>query len=758
MLYNFLLLFLIVFINFQCFGKKIDNEINKNCTKYKFIEKTQIIGALNIFNELNFYFDYKDGINFNCLQINSYNNILNLIPNKPILVLDDSFKIIIPRIKIKTTILIQLINIKAINYESNFLIKLSSSFEMTSVNFFYSKFMAISNDKKYCLPKKSKNLSFFGKLSSVGFGFSTSYYEKTCPYIFSNSIINLLEFYGISDTFLKTNKLGFLSANNSLNSSIEELTVMGYEIDLNENMLDNNIFAKLNKLNLNGKIQKISIHQINNLVSIGVKLDNLIQFLFFNKDVFKNSRISKFRKLEILNIDYKFPDEDFCIFKIFHNLYWLEIKDEFIYSCSCTLVMLFISRNIISQDIFYSICDNSTIDECQIEKRLKNCNISTGLKHFEFSYSDFIYNSELLNFLTIIMTPIFSFISILLNSISLKVLIVLLKTKNSLLYKLMMVNNAINLVYSIISSIHLINKCVYVNGIFCSAILREKAVQLFDIIFVEFLLSVLKIWSNVSLIGISWLRLIILIKDKSWVKPLVKFQKEKKFKILIAFLLGISVVISMDKLFVVRINENFFVMDERDYEEFPNKNTFMIMPLRDLGQHSISEIHYHGKTAIFFYVLFVFNFIFNDFLLYAILLLIDVFMLYYFNSYIREKNKLTQKLKTNEEKNLKEAESKINITVLVNLFFVLFLKIGHFGVSFYIFMSKILRNTDTNNICFLFSRVCSNYLEFSEQFFILSNALSIFLFINLSKSFKESFYNIFVVKNFYNCFISTKKN
>ncbi|RMZ94578.1 hypothetical protein BpHYR1_038483, partial [Brachionus plicatilis] len=45
----------------------------------------------------------------------------------------------------------------------------------------------------------------------------------------------------------------------------------------------------------------------------------------------------------------------------------------------------------------------------------------------------------------------------------------------------------------------------------------------------------------------------------------------------------------MDKLFVVRMNEQFFVMDETDYEEFPNKNTFILDSFRGVGHHSLDD-------------------------------------------------------------------------------------------------------------------------------------------------------------------------
>ncbi|RMZ96958.1 hypothetical protein BpHYR1_015712 [Brachionus plicatilis] len=94
---------------------------------------------------------------------------------------------------------------------------------------------------------------------------------------------------------------------------------------------------------------------------------------------------------------------------------------------------------------------------------------------------------------------------------------------------LMSFNSAINLLFSIIYCIHLINKCVYVNGIFCSAIKEERYVQLFDIIFVGFFLSILKTLANITIIGISWIRLVHLLGDRSWVKKLIEIKNKNKY-------------------------------------------------------------------------------------------------------------------------------------------------------------------------------------------------------------------------------------
>ena len=725
--------------------------INTSCKNFKLIRNQPLIG-FEYLVEINIDFEPENHIDFkNCLKLEPNFYTFNLIPNKDFLLSDNSLKFNINKIEKRPSVSIKFIRIKVIHFDSNFFTKLRDHFEIIFLEFYYSQFMVRSKNGSNCsLDNKMANFGFFGKLNSVGFGFSTRYFQDTCPLIFSNSVINLVQIYGLSDNFLIRNKLGFVSTNQAINSSIEELEVKAYEMDLDEYLLNEKIFEHVNNLKLNGKIRKVALDQLKQLSSIDIRVNNLIQFIFVNQENFKESSKNKLNNLNIFNNRYKFPNEDFCFLKEFYHFDWIKINIIQNVKCSCTLIVfLRINQNKTNRnfELISSVCGQEEIAKCQIEKAMERCNLSSSLGISQFVSSDLIYNSEFLNYMTLFMTPTFSILNLITNFLNIKIIYNIKLEKRCASNKLMVINSIINLVYSVIYLVHLVNKCVYVNGIFCSSIIREKAVQLFDIVFVEFLLNIFKTWLNVSFIGISWLRLMILIKDNPWVIKTHKFQNEKKFKILLASFLVISVLISLDKFFVVRVNEQHFVMDEKDYEEFPNKNTFMILPLRDLGDHSLSQVHYFGDKATIFFTLFVFNFILTDLLLYLIIFLVDLYILYLFNSKIKYKKKLVSKLKVNEKDGLKNAEFKVNLVVVLNLLFVFVLKLAHFGVSVYIFMKKILPNNDTDNVCFYYSRVCSNYLEFSEQFFILSNAYSFILNFNLNKDFKASFYSILKKNN-----------
>lgn len=688
----------------------------------------------------------KNQINLTQLNLQLFAYKINLIANKK-LALDDSIEFLTSNKSSNKSIDLLFLNIKDIYFRSKFLYDLQKKISISNINFFYSDFDVIANGSTRCLEVDDEYLNFFGCLESLGFAYTVRYFEKTCPLIFSNCELDLVEFNGMSDTFLKRNKLGFLPSKRTINSSIQSMLVNAYKIDLDESLLDANVFEKTVQIELKGRIGKINFAQLKNLITININVNNLEEFFFNNKNLVNHG--NNFKILNIINKQYKFPDYDFCYFKSVYyiNSIQLNILGS-VQNCTCTLVLFFLSPDRIgdlTSFLIDSVCLNLTnkIETCKIRNKLFDCELIDVFRPSKLTSQDLVYSSEILNLSTIFITPILSLITIITNLINFKILFNIENRNKSASIKLMLINSAINIAYSFIYSVHLINKCVYLNGIFCSPILREKYSQIFDIVFVEFGLNVLKLWSNASILAISWLRLTLLIKKNHFLNRINLFKTEKSSRILVACILLIGVLISVDKLFVVRVNQRFFDMDEKDYEEFPNKNTFMIRVYREVGDHSINSIFYRGNVALIFYSLFLVNFFLNDFVMYCLLFVIDTSILYYLNKSVKRKKTLAKKLKKKEEKEIKETELMVNWTVGVNLFLFFLLKMGHFTVSFYVFIKKLFSNMGYENVCFHFSRVCSNYLEFSEILFVLSSAYSIVLFRNLNRKFKDSFDRIF---------------
>lgn len=697
-------------------------------------------------------------INLKCFNWDKNYYIWNVIWNKK-KVLDESFKITAVESNKTYAIQLRFVDILGLELNSNLFFNISKLVNIESIFFFYTNFKIFINGSVIFINHVDKKLNFFGNITTVGFGFTVAYSIQTCPFIFLNTKIEYLFFYGLSNTFLKRNKLGFSTFNNSINTIVKKLHISVYKVNLDKKLMSEDIFKNIIFLILNGQFKFIRNNVLNSfkkLIYLELSIKNFINFLDENSKllhVFKPNRKNFTRVIQIIvdfNDDYQFPNEDFCLFKDFYtsNLTKVFVKAR-IFMCTETLGFLLRKSNIDMEILefmdFYKLnlnfptcLINETTEIRLMEKFLNNCQKPNLIKiNSKLTDFDLIYFSEIINTLNFIISPIICLFSILINLLNLKILFNIKMFQRSMKNKLMIVNSLINFLYSVIYCVHLINKCVYVNGIFCSAIMRNKYVQLFDIIFVEFLVGVLKIWSNITIILLSWIRLSRLIESQPIVKKIAKLKQKKIFKFTFGFFLTISILLCVDKLFTVRINENFFVLDYKNYEEFPNKNTFILFLYREVGKHSY-KILFYDKQALFFYIIFILNFFINDFLIYFFILLIDFNFLFFINEKFKFKILLAKMLNTKKEKELKNTKQKIARTVCLNLLITFMLKFSYFGVSLYIFIIKIRSNLGTDNIFFNFSQTCSSYLEFSELFYILSIAYSIILFKNLNRNFKES--------------------
>ncbi|CAF0780061.1 unnamed protein product [Brachionus calyciflorus] len=338
-----------------------NQEISQTCQNFKVIDNKPVIG-IGYMYEVNFYYDQKDELDFNCVDLESNLYTFNIIPSNMLILSDNSLKFS-AKSRVYLPTCFQFVKISAFYLDSNFFIKFERILEVYSVKFYYSHFKVLTKKGNECFFYKSENFSFFGNIKSVGFGFTTRYFPKTCPLIFSNSIINIIEIYGLTDNFLIRNKLEFLKINTTINSSIKLIVIKAFDIDLEDSILDEFVFKDVQKLELKGKIKKIFITSMNELLTILLKVENIKDFFYINQETFKNTFGTKLSKLIIQHDEYQFPNEDFCIFKEFYDLDWLNIIfKQSIYDCSCTIVLLcrFSKNKTDYNNRFYSaICSNN---------------------------------------------------------------------------------------------------------------------------------------------------------------------------------------------------------------------------------------------------------------------------------------------------------------------------------------------------------------------------------------------------------------
>lgn len=295
----------------------------------------------------------------------------------------------------------------------------------------------------------------------------------------------------------------------------------------------------------------------------------------------------------------------------------------------------------------------------------------------------------------------------------------------------------------------MINKCLAVNSKFCSEISTTKFSQLFDIIIIEFFLNSLKFLSNFTIIWISWDRFCLLIGKKSKLAEFYRKNFEKIFKIpTYLILLALSVILNIDKLLIYKVNDNYLEKNEYDYIGFPSKNNleylFYIPKLLDQNQ-----IKHLGELNIKFLYFYAVNFFLNDFIMYFFMFLVDMFVCIKLKLEIDKKKSLQKMLNKNQIiKLVKAKETKVKVTslILVNAIITFLLRSIHMGFSLFIFYNKI-NGSKFGNICFVLKKICWNYQEAGELFYLLSNTYSLFFYYQLNRNFRIVFKSLFSLKN-----------
>ncbi|CAF1014101.1 unnamed protein product, partial [Brachionus calyciflorus] len=510
---------------------------------------------------------------------------IDIIPYSPIC-LEKGLMVNLPHfLNNKRPGIIRLNKIKAFDI-NNDLFRNFDNFEFISLEFYESDLNVVSNGSNSC----KKNEIFFKNLSYISFSLSIKYKTKTCPLLFSYLNIKVLAIQGLSNTFLKKNILDFMEIQNSSKLyNINSLILKSYKSSLTKRLIDQNIFNNTYCI-ISGLINFIESDTFSDINLNGIEIlnENFLS-LFQDGGIWLNA-FDYFIEIKISFWEnYDFSNTDICFFK-----YVPKNKTTFIsvplYSlepvCTCSMLIVFSSYfNLKIPKKYFSLWDTYEKLEsigCLNEKFLNTCNLNKNLeqcdnelKTYSSDKNKLLHYSLYIDFIGIIVSQIISFLGICFNAFS---IFILLSEKNIKvkkldssysMNKLMLINSLINLAYFIINFLHIINRCVQINGIFCSSIYQSSLAQYYEIYMVEFLGSILKMWSGLSLISISIKRL-GLLSSKNWFR-----NKRLNLKILIILII-ISILINLDKIFTIVLNRDIYLLDEEFSNEFPSRNTFLL--------------------------------------------------------------------------------------------------------------------------------------------------------------------------------------
>jgi hypothetical protein len=200
------------------------------------------------------------------------------------------------------------------------------------------------------IPQTAITFSYIGELY---FSNRIKYSKKpVCPFVFYNAHLSLLNIWNQVDSLLIKNSLKFQSPNKSLvsiNSSIYQVSIKGYNYALDENLLNYLVFEYTRSIEIQGSVGLIQVDVFKpfiflNSITLGVNLMNFFHqigiewtiFLPDNTQVIFSDKYSpiqeeiRYKFDPVINtiINYAYPDEDFCLFADWpHNKHILPLFD-----------------------------------------------------------------------------------------------------------------------------------------------------------------------------------------------------------------------------------------------------------------------------------------------------------------------------------------------------------------------------------------------------------------------------------------------
>lgn len=496
---------------------QIDQLAEKCINNLKFVKISDLI----IYSEINYQnFESFENIKLDCFEkfLKPIEKI-NFIP-KNSLSLDNSFNISLNSSFFFQTVYFQFAYIK------NFEMCLSSFDTILDNNTDFNLYFAFSELKLKINNQIFKKIdgfcSIFKKINSIKFSNSCKYRQSTNPLIFQNSNINHLLIYGLVDSFVKKNLLGFNQAENNVNLKIKSLQLAFYRGSFTKKLLDRLIFKNVENIIIYGRLDSIDddifanfkIIKLVSLASIYGLKDGLKFLKSLNSELKLNSNSSQYiqnHTVKLFIMDYLYPEEDFCFFQDFpqNKLVLIESYSLFL-PCSCLKFWLF--------DSYYheygiqiikinNLCFNINEAElCDFESMKARCDKTS---HFKKTSQDYYFEAQQFNYVILILTPFFSLFGIASNMVNIIASGIISKSsRNSKNKKFiwMKVNSLINLFYCLIFLFHVMSICVSINGIYCPKISRSFFMQYYEIFIVDFFGGILKTISNFLNIFISFER------------------------------------------------------------------------------------------------------------------------------------------------------------------------------------------------------------------------------------------------------------
>lgn len=754
------------------FCNKIDQSIQMCSKSYGF----EVVESSNhiIFKNFNSF----KNINFFCfnLSVIDYKNVLEFLPSQKV-ILDQSISfedfdlLLKPK---QNQMIFNFLNIKEFYSSSPLFGNLVEKIKHLEIIFYHSKFLW-----KRCNYSRSYNRGLFDKIYGLEFSYTVKYYQNTCSMIFKNTSIEVLKFHGLSKSLIRFNQISFDTALNikQLNASVTMLGFFFYNGNLYKNMI---FFKKVNEIYIFGSLNYIeeNFFEFINVKKITLYIDNHVYFLSkgieWMKSINSNLKINfsnlsqvahNLDKITILEfrtsashfeikLDW-LDDSNFCVFEDFPDdkLVIPMISVNRNSNCTCLMIWLFKRTRILmklvknSQLKIINSCSNESLVNIMMEKcnfnRLKIlCSIIKNQIPQKNTDNIIFYKFQSLDLFLIFPTYFLLFFGIITNLMNTYILSKIISSKKAysggeknlekMLEKMMLYNSVINIFYFLTRLVHLIGKCNTYNGYYCSFLNRTYAFQIIEIYFVHFFGSLLKLFSNLTLMMVSILRLINLDPK------LYDFIKKKRNFRLFYLIIIISIIIYIIIVFfsetvTKKINENITHLDDLiSYNEYPDANFLFSKSQAPIGGVPATWIIKSINAITFNMIISILDFVVQDFLFMILFAIIEIVVCLKAKYLIKKKKKFNKNSDNLKKKDTIQKNLKLLIIFLVLL--ILF-KLIDVIIRIFILYQKTTHNLNHPNICYTFNKVCSIIQEISEFFFSIPLSTIFFFYLCLNKKF-----------------------
>jgi hypothetical protein len=501
---------------------------------------------------------------------------------------------------------------------------------------------SLENGKKFT----TTGMFFNSYYDEIYFDKSVLFDQQTpvCPFVFAYARLDDLIINSLVDSFIASNLLKFqkVLSTKSINSSINQLELHGYNFKLDESLMHPLVFEHVQELYLSGSVCAFQndglMYAFKNLDTISINVASLTNF-FHQVGVEWTRRLPNNTWLIFMDSprflympewlshvhEYTYPDRDLCLFAsmplqnksgptVLPLLSTGELK-------VCTDTAAWLTQNyhlykiIGNYDIpilavkVYSLCwinntkkVNLTLIEGKIDQCLSASSWQGQLYSENWDYYTVVYMIQLaVDVLTFILIPLASIVGLLLN---LRVVWTVHKNSEVELkeefYRYMSLNSTFNCLFCLIYTLYPINYCQqYETGYFCSTISKTMPAQIIKIVFIGFFGETLKMCANISYIFITINRYMLIgKKHNKTLSSISHFNFKKVVFVTVIF----SLLLNVGHCFQYRINQGWGVLVSEGHITL----TYDIYP-SIVNQNSAFNVYTIVYFVINFAVFFVLN-------------------------------------------------------------------------------------------------------------------------------------------------------